>query len=82
MLFIERILKMLKPGGRAAIVLPQGKFNNSSLAFIREWILKKARFWQSWACTPTPSSRIPAQRLPCCSCKSTPRMNSSKTQGT
>ncbi len=42
-LFLERILKMLKPGGRAAIVLPQGKFNNSSLAFIREWILKKAR---------------------------------------
>jgi type I restriction enzyme M protein len=42
-LFIERILKMLKPGGRAAIVLPQGKFNNSSLTFIREWILKKAR---------------------------------------
>ncbi len=42
-LFIERIIKMLKPGGRAAIVLPQGKFNNSSLAFIREWILTKAR---------------------------------------
>ena len=42
-LFIERILNMLKPGGRAAIVLPQGKFNNSSLAFIREWILRKAR---------------------------------------
>jgi type I restriction enzyme M protein len=42
-LFIERIIKWLRPGGRAAIVLPQGKFNNSSLAFIREWILKKAR---------------------------------------
>jgi type I restriction enzyme M protein len=42
-LFIERIVKFLKPGGRAAIVLPQGKFNNSSLAFIREWILRKAR---------------------------------------
>jgi type I restriction enzyme M protein len=42
-LFIERILKMLRPGGRAAIVLPQGKFNNSSLAFIREWILRQAR---------------------------------------
>lgn len=42
-LFIERILKMLRPGGRAAVVLPQGKFNNSSLAFIREWILRKAR---------------------------------------
>lgn len=42
-LFIERILKFLKPGGRAAIVLPQGKFNNSSLVFIREWLLRKAR---------------------------------------
>lgn len=42
-LFIERIVNMLRPGGRAAIVLPQGKFNNSSLAFIREWILRKAR---------------------------------------
>lgn len=42
-LFIERILKFLKPGGRAAIVLPQGKFNNASLAFIREWLLRKAR---------------------------------------
>lgn len=42
-LFIERIVKMLRSGGRAAIVLPQGKFNNSSLAFIREWILRKAR---------------------------------------
>jgi len=26
-----------------AIVLPQGKFNNSTLAYIREWILKHAR---------------------------------------
>jgi len=42
-LFLERILKFLKPSGRAAIVLPQGKFNNSSLAFIREWILRNAR---------------------------------------
>lgn len=42
-LFIERIIDMLRPGGRAAIVLPQGKFNNSSLAFIREYILHKAR---------------------------------------
>jgi len=42
-LFIERILKFLKPGGRAAIVLPQGKFNNSSLSLIREWILRQAR---------------------------------------
>ena len=42
-IFIERIINLLRPGGRAAIVLPQGKFNNSSLAFIREFILHKAR---------------------------------------
>ncbi|QWT24210.1 N-6 DNA methylase [Subtercola sp. PAMC28395] len=42
-LFIERIIDMLKPGGRAAVVLPQGKFNNPSLSYIREWILNKAR---------------------------------------
>lgn len=42
-LFIERVLHCLKPGGRAGIVLPQGKFNNSSLAFIRDWILRRAR---------------------------------------
>lgn len=42
-LFIERIIDMLRPGGRAAIVLPQGKFNNSSLAFIREYILHRAK---------------------------------------
>lgn len=42
-LFIERCLHLLKPGGRLAIVLPQGKFNNSSLAFIREWVVRRAR---------------------------------------
>jgi len=42
-LFIERCLRLLKPGGRLAIVLPQGKFNNATLAYIREWILRRAR---------------------------------------
>ncbi len=42
-LFIERCLRLLKPGGRMAIVLPQGKFNNSTLAYIRAWILRRAR---------------------------------------
>jgi type I restriction enzyme M protein len=31
-LFIERNLSFLKPGGRMAVVLPQGRFNNSSTA--------------------------------------------------
>lgn len=42
-LFIERNLNMLRPGGRMAIVLPQGRFNNSSDKHIREFIADKAR---------------------------------------
>ncbi len=37
-LFIERNLDFLKPGGRMAIVLPQGRFNNTSDKHIREFI--------------------------------------------
>ena len=42
-LFIERNLDFLKPGGRMAIVLPQGRFNNSSDKHIREFITQHAR---------------------------------------
>lgn len=42
-LFIERNLNFLKPGGRMAIVLPQGRFNNTSDKYIREYIADKAR---------------------------------------
>jgi type I restriction enzyme M protein len=42
-LFIERNLEFLKPGGRAAIVLPQGRFNNSGDEAIRRWIADRAR---------------------------------------
>jgi len=42
-LFIERNLNFLKPGGRMAIVLPQGRFNNTSDKNIREYISEKAR---------------------------------------
>ena len=37
-LFIERNLSFLKPGGRMAVVLPQGRFNNSSDKSLREFI--------------------------------------------
>jgi type I restriction enzyme M protein len=43
-LFIERTLNFLKPGGRMAIVLPQGRFNNSSDKYIREYIADHCRF--------------------------------------
>jgi len=42
-LFIERNLGFLKPGGRLAIVLPQGRFNNTSDKNIRDYISEKAR---------------------------------------
>ena len=42
-LFIERCLQFLKPGGRLAIVLPDSILSNPGLAFIRRWILKRAR---------------------------------------
>lgn len=42
-LFIERNLDFLKPGGRTAIVLPQGRFNNSSDKRIREYIAERCR---------------------------------------
>jgi type I restriction enzyme M protein len=42
-LFIERNLDMLKSGGRMAVVLPQGRFNNSSDKHIRDFIAEKCR---------------------------------------
>ncbi|GAA4067700.1 N-6 DNA methylase [Amphibacillus indicireducens] len=42
-LFIERNLDFLKPGGRMAIVLPQGRFNNISDKRIREYIADQCR---------------------------------------
>ncbi|MCK5059763.1 MAG: N-6 DNA methylase [Candidatus Pacebacteria bacterium] len=42
-LFIERNLDFLKPGGRMAIVLPQGRFNNTSDERIRDFIMERAR---------------------------------------
>ncbi|RPH62301.1 MAG: SAM-dependent DNA methyltransferase, partial [Chloroflexi bacterium] len=41
-LFIERCLNLLKPGGRMGIVLPEGVFNNPSLAYVREFCEERA----------------------------------------
>lgn len=41
-LFIERCLALLKPGGRLGIVLPEGIFNNPSLAYVREFCEDRA----------------------------------------
>ena len=42
LLFIERCLDLLKPGGRLGIVLPEGIFNNPSLAYVREFCEDRA----------------------------------------
>jgi type I restriction enzyme M protein len=43
LLFIERNLDFLRPGGRMAVVLPQGRFNNSSDERVRRWIAERCR---------------------------------------
>jgi len=42
-LFIERCIRLLKPGGRMGIVLPEGVLNNSNLQKIREYVESKAK---------------------------------------
>jgi len=42
LLFIERCLALLKHGGRMGIVLPEGVFNNPSLAYVREFVEDRA----------------------------------------
>ena len=41
--FVERCLSLLKPGGRMGIVLPDGNLNNPSLTWLRRWCEGKAR---------------------------------------
>ena len=42
-LFVERCVNLLRPGGRLAIVLPHNKFAASSFGYMREWLMGKAR---------------------------------------
>jgi type I restriction enzyme M protein len=40
-IFCERIWQLLRPGGRASIVLPDGLLTNSSLQGVRDWLLER-----------------------------------------
>lgn len=42
-LFIERCLDLLKPDGRMAIVLPDGILTNSSLQYVRDFLMEKSQ---------------------------------------
>ncbi|NQU14479.1 MAG: SAM-dependent DNA methyltransferase, partial [Desulfobacteraceae bacterium] len=41
-LFIERCLDLLRPGGRMGIVLPEGIYNNPSLTYVRQFVEDRA----------------------------------------
>jgi type I restriction enzyme M protein len=42
-LFIERCLNLLKPGGRMGIVLPEGVLNNTNLQRVRDFVESQAK---------------------------------------
>lgn len=43
LIFVERCLNLLKPGGRMGIVLPDGNLNNPSLAWLRRYAEGRAK---------------------------------------
>lgn len=42
-LFIERSIELLRPGGRFAIVLPHNKVGGEAWAFVRAWLLERTQ---------------------------------------
>ena len=42
-LFLNRSLQCIRPGGRMAIVLPQGLLNNTNAEYIRRFVINEAR---------------------------------------
>jgi len=60
-LFIERIIRLLRPGGTAGIVIPQGIFTNRNLARVRDYIRQHAQILAivelpDWAFIPSGTS--------------------------
>ena len=41
-LFLELFLKLVKPGGHVAIILPDGPFSNRPFQYVRDWLLRHA----------------------------------------
>lgn len=41
-LFLELFLKLVKPNGRIAVILPDGPFSNKPFRYVRDWLLCRA----------------------------------------
>lgn len=46
-LFLEQCYRYLKPGGRLAVVLPDGILHNSSAGYVRSWLLDRMQLQAS-----------------------------------
>lgn len=66
LLFIERNLDFLRPAGRMAIVLPQGRFNNASDQRVREFITERCRILAVVGLPPIRSNLTPAPKPAFC----------------
>lgn len=53
LLFVERVINLLKPGGRAGLVLPEGIFTNTNLKSFRKLIEGRAKILNITAMPPT-----------------------------
>lgn len=53
LLFVERVINLLKPGGRAGLVLPEGIFTNTNLKSFRKLIDGRAKILNITAMPPT-----------------------------
>ena len=53
LMFVERVINLLKPGGRAGLVLPEGMFTNSNLRNFRKYIEERADILNITAMPPT-----------------------------
>jgi len=40
-LFLEQFLKLVRPGGKVAIILPEGVLANRNLRYVREWLFSQ-----------------------------------------
>lgn len=69
-LFVERCLQFLKPGGRMAIVLPNGLLNNPGLAYFRHVILSQAQLMAVVDMHRISSNLVMTRRLAWCCCAS------------